>query len=261
MNYLRKILKKNKTIHTLYFFALNGWASLKPRMVHLFKIKLFLNFYKDYKNYRDSNANKNFTLSPNNLYPCLYDNTGNTQVNYTYFYQDAWCAKKVFENKPEHHYDVGSNSHMVAIISQFTKTTMLDIRPLDVELPGLSFRKADIIQTGLPDNSIASLSSICVLEHIGLGRYGDSIDPFGTEKSAKEIKRILSQNGNLYISLPVDYENKVYFNAHRAFTKDYVLKIFSPLKLIEEKYIYGSRMFDSYDKSKGFGTGMFHFKK
>jgi hypothetical protein len=40
------------------------------------------------------------------------------------------------------------------------------------------------------NNSIECISSLCVLEHIGLGRYGDKLDPFGTEKAIEEIKTI-----------------------------------------------------------------------
>ena len=81
------------------------------------------------------------------------------------------------------------------------------------------------------------------------------------EKAAKELSRILAPHGNLYISVPIDDTSKVYFNAHRAFTRDYILLLFNNLKLIEEKYIYGRETVSSYEKSKGFGTGLYHFKK
>ena len=58
----------------------------------------------------------------------------------------------------------------------------------------------------------------------------------------------------------MDNENKV-FNAHRVFTRNYVLELFSSLKLVEEQYIYGNKMFDKYNKEKGFGTGLYYFKK
>ena len=138
---------------------------------------------------------------------------------------------------------------------------MIDIRPINLKLDNLSFIKADILSLPLKNGSVESISSICVIEHIGLGRYGDKLDPFGSEKAISEIKRVLSAKGNLYISLPVDSENKIYFNAHRAFTREYILSLFSPLKLIEEKYIYKNELADNYDKTKGFGTGLFHFKK
>ena len=150
---------------------------------------------------------------------------------------------------------------MVGIISQFVPTTMIDIRPLELKLNDLYFIEGDILSLPFDDNTLKSISSICVIEHIGLGRYGDELDPFGSEKAVAEIKRVLAKDGNLYISLPVDAENSIYFNAHRAFTRDYILQLFHPLTLIEEKYIYKNEMTDHYDKTKGFGTGLFHFKK
>ncbi|GAH11658.1 unnamed protein product, partial [marine sediment metagenome] len=98
-------------------------------------------------------------------------------------------------------------------------------------------------------------------EHIGLGRYGDKIDPDGSEKAIKELKRVLKPNGNLYISLPIDSNNQIYFNAHRAFTKEYVMELFNDLLLKDEKYIYGKTVYNNYKKEKGFGTGLYHFIK
>ena len=184
-----------------------------------------------------------------------------TEIDPVYFYQDTWCAKKVFESKPTRHYDIGGKAEMVGIISQFIPTTMIDIRPLTVSLPELSFIKGSVLKLPFKDGEIASLSSICVIEHIGLGRYGDPLDSFGPEKAAKELARVLSTRGSLYISVPVDNENKVYFNAHRAFTREYVLELFSTLKKVEEKYIYGNELCDTYEASRGFGTGLFWFKK
>ena len=102
---------------------------------------------------------------------------------------------------------------------------------------------------------------MCVVEHIGLGRYGDKIDQFGSEKAISELKRVTKVGGVILVSLPVDNENKIYFNAHRAFTREYILDLFEGFELLEEKYHYGFKMHDNYDKSKGFGTGMYMFKK
>lgn len=150
---------------------------------------------------------------------------------------------------------------MVGIISQFVPTTMVDIRPLTVTLPELKFVKGDITNLPFKDESIDSLSSICVIEHIGLGRYGDTLDPQGTEKSAKELVRVLAKNGRLYITVPIDNANKTYFNAHRAFTPSYIFSLFKELTLTEEKYIYGNNLEYKYDPQKGFGTGLYAFIK
>jgi ubiquinone/menaquinone biosynthesis C-methylase UbiE len=101
-----------------------------------------------------------------------------------------------------------------------------------------------------------------VIEHIGLGRYGDEIDAFGSEKASRELSRILAPGGKLYVSLPIDAENRVYHNAHRAFTRDYVVnKLFTGLTLESEQYLYGETLSQNYLPEKGFGTGMFEFTK
>jgi len=184
-----------------------------------------------------------------------------TPLEPTYFFQDSWAAGKIFLNRPSHHFDVGSSAKTVGIISQFVPTTMIDIRPIDLDLPNLFFRRGSILALPFDDDSIESLSSLCVVEHIGLGRFGDPIDPYGSEKAAKELKRVLNPGGNLYFSVPVDDACRVYFNAHRAFTRDYVISLFASLELVDEKYHYGRAMFDAYDSAKGFGTGLYHFRK
>lgn len=255
------------TLHTtLKQIPLFKWAAifvraLKRKRGIMATVKELIGFSQDWRAYRKLPKNSSFTVTTNDIYPRLFDKTATTGIDPVYFYQDTWCAKKIFKNKPAHHYDVGSKAELVGIISQFVPTTMIDIRPLEVTLPELSFIKGDVLNLPLKNGEVASLSSICVIEHVGLGRYGDPLDPFGSEKAAKELVRVLSNGGSLYISVPVDNSNKVYFNAHRAFTRDYVLKLFSPLTLVEEKYIYGHKLFETYDSAKNFGTGFFWFKK
>ncbi|HVB19807.1 MAG TPA: DUF268 domain-containing protein [Candidatus Paceibacterota bacterium] len=221
----------------------------------------FSAFVSDWRAYRKLPQNPSFALSTEDLYPRLFDKTATTGVDPVYFYQDAWLAKKIFGVKPARHTDVGSHLPTIGIISQFVPTTMVDIRPPAVTLSELSFVKGNILALPFRDGEIPSLSSICVIEHIGLGRYGDPLDPFGSEKAVNELVRVLAPSGNLYISVPIDSENKVYFNAHRAFTRDYVLELFKSISLIEERYIYRNDLSDSYDATKGFGTGLYHFKK
>ena len=158
-------------------------------------IKSFLWFFYDYIKLKEINTNEHFTFYFENIYPCLTDRTVFTPVEPTYFYQDTWAAKKIFELKPEHHYDIGSSVNTIAIISQFVPTTMVDIRPIEIKLKHLFFLKASIINLPFADCSIDSISCLCVVEHIGLGRYGDLLDPFGSEKAIKELKRVVSGGG------------------------------------------------------------------
>lgn len=218
-------------------------------------------FIKEYITYVKEHNNTHFKVSMCYLYPCLTDRTKITPIEPIYFFQDTWTAHKIFQIKPEHHYDVGSSVKTMGIISQFVPTTIIDIRPIELELKNLFFKEGSILGLPLKDNFIDSLSSLCVIEHIGLGRYGDPVDSWGSEKAIKELKRVLKPGGNLLISVPIDEECRVYFNAHRAFTREYLLELFQGLDLREEKYIYGRVVFDKYYKSKGFGTGLYHFRK
>ncbi len=258
---MKQFLKKIPCYKQLraYYSITKGTYSNKYNFFQ--KTKFLKIFLSDLNKYKKDNKNNNFKLSWDFISPYIYDKTENTPVEPTYFYQDTWCAGKVFQNKPNHHYDIGSKAEMIGIISQFVPTTMIDIRPIELKLENLFFKKGDILNLPFKDNEIKSLSSICVIEHIGLGRYGDPIDSFGSEKAIKEIKRVLTERGNLYISLPIDSENKIYFNAHRTFTRNYILELFKPLQLVEEKYIYKKELLDKYEPEKGFGTGLFWFRK
>jgi SAM-dependent methyltransferase len=191
----------------------------------------------------------------------LDDKTSFTPIDPVYFYQDTWAARKVFELNPKNHCDIGSSAKTIGILSQFTPITMIDIRPLPVVLPNLKFIKGSILNLPFENNSIESISSLCVVEHIGLGRYGDPVDNFGSEKSIVELKRVVMVGGVLFFSVPVDKVNTIYFNAHRAFTRSYLLSLFCDFELIEEKYQYGYELIDCYDADRGFGTGLFMFRK
>lgn len=218
-------------------------------------------FLSEFRRYRALGPNNAFSLTPRDILPHLRDRTDATPLDPVYFYQDTWAARRIFRDKPDHHYDIGSSAMTVGIISQFVPTTMVDIRPVELALPGLSFLKGSILQLPFHDNSVTSISSLCVVEHIGLGRYGDDLDPFGSEKAIREIVRVTKNGGRIYFSVPVDSTNKVYFNAHRAFTREYLLSLFDACTLKEEQYIYGTELTTAYQPDRGFGTGLFLFHK
>jgi len=69
------------------------------------------------------------------------------------------------------------------------------------------------------------------MEHVGLGRYGDKIDPNGCFQGMEELARILAPGGRLYFSVPIGRE-RTEFNAHRIFDPESVLECFSSLTLL-----------------------------
>lgn len=231
-----------------------GWniAAMIPAMAR---------FLADFRRFKGMEPNPVMRADIGNVLPYLRDRTSTTPLDPVYFFQDAWAAGRIFARKPRRHVDVGSSAKTIGILSQFVPVTMVDIRPVELELPNLSFQQGSILALPFPDDSIDSLSSLCVVEHIGLGRYGDDLDPLGSEKAMRELIRVLKPGGRLYFSVPVDDENRVYFNAHRAFRREYVLTCFESCRLIIERYVYGTRMTDRYDPARGFGTGLYEFTK
>ena len=193
------------------------------------------------------------------LLPCLHENTGTTAIGPTYFYQDAWAFEKVVQAVPAQHVDVGSHHKFVALLSKVIPVTMVDIRPLSLPLASIHFQAGSILEMPYPEGSLESVSSMCVIEHIGLGRYGDPLDPHGTEKALAELKRITAPGGNLYLSVPLDDINRTYFNAHRSFAEEYLLALFAPFTVIDRQYIFGNEFTETL--GKGFGTGCYHLRR
>lgn len=196
------------------------------------------------------------------LYPCLGEDTATTDIEPIYFYQDAWAFEHIVKQHPEFHVDVGSHHKFVALLSKVVPVTMVDIRPLSLPLDTLSFRQGSILELPFEDGSLPSVSSLCVVEHIGLGRYGDPLDPCGTEKAIRELMRVLASDGRLYLSMPVGDRNVIAFNAGRVFALDYLLELLSPLVIVEQKFIVGKVLQDTYQHRPTFGTtGLFELVK
>ncbi|MDX8392425.1 MAG: DUF268 domain-containing protein [Mariprofundaceae bacterium] len=169
-------------------------------------------------------------------HPCLLDGTISTSFDAHYFYQGAWLARKLTDASPDFHVDVGSSVLMVSVLSASTPIIFIDFRPLHTHLSGIKSIGASITQLPLLDNSLSSLSSLHVIEHIGLGRYGDALDPEGSVRAAKELERVLKPGGKLYLSLPVGRE-RVCFNAHRVHAPATVLDMFSGMKILDFSYV------------------------
>jgi hypothetical protein len=71
-----------------------------------------------------------------------------------------------------------------------------------------------------------------VIEHIGLGRYRDPLDPMGDRKAAGELQRVLKKGGNLLVVVPVG-RPRVQFNAHRVYDYQEFRDWFDELELVE----------------------------
>ncbi len=161
------------------------------------------------------------------LLPCLhdwYDEAGTTKDEY--FWQDLVVARLIYAAKPEKHVDIGSRvDGFVAHVASFRELEIFDIRPITTYIPGVRFKQADLMAAEAPIIDYCdSISCLHALEHFGLGRYGDPIDPTGYVSGIRNMARILRENGCLYLSVPVGIE-RVEFNANRVFDPQTIIDV------------------------------------
>lgn len=197
------------------------------------------------------------------LYPCLFDRSSVTSIDKHYFYQAIWGLKKVVASGASEHVDVGSDVRYVGMLTAVIEVVFVDIRPLNLEFEGFKEKKGSILALPFDDCSVSSLSCLSVAEHIGLGRYGDVIDPAGTIMACAELSRILALGGNLYLGLPVG-RRRVCFNAHRIHRASEILDFFPDLTLQEFSVVddNGNFLVDTnpmdFDDAE-FANGLYHF--
>jgi hypothetical protein len=142
------------------------------------------------------------------------------QASGHYFHQDLLVASYIHKNNPMRHIDIGSRiDGFVAHVASFRQIDVMDVRYLaDTGHSNISFIKADLmVKTNAVINITDSISCLHAIEHFGLGRYGDPIDPMGHITGFNNILRMLKPNGRLFISFPIGKESEVHFNAHRVF--------------------------------------------
>jgi SAM-dependent methyltransferase len=167
------------------------------------------------------------------LVPCLHDwfeEAGAAKSEY--FWQDLLVARKIFAAKPEKHVDIGSRvDGFVAHVASFREIEIFDIRPITSRIPGVIFKQADLMNPTAIEEYCDSLSCLHTLEHFGLGRYGDPIDPKGYESGIRNMARILKSGGALYLSVPVGLE-RIEFNAQHVFDPNTIVNIAKKNQLV-----------------------------
>jgi hypothetical protein len=164
--------------------------------------------------------------------PQLSDRASITPIDRHYTYHPAWAARVLAKTQPNKHVDISSTVNFCAIVSAFVPVDFYDFRPAPIELNGLYTGAADLTQLHFPSDSIASLSCMHVIEHVGLGRYGDPLDPDGDLKAIGELVRVVAPGGDLLVATPIG-QPRVAFNAHRVYDYEAFARYFAPLELVE----------------------------
>ncbi len=222
-------------------------------------------FRKQFEQFVALDKNHRLSTKEEDWYPCLNDKTETTGFDAHYIYHPAWAARIVRDLQPKKHIDISSTLTFCSILSAFTKTEFYDYRPAALKLDNLLTAKADLTNLHFETNSIESVSCMHTVEHIGLGRYGDPLDPEGDLKAIAELKRVVKPGGTLLFVIPVG-KPKVMFNAHRIYDAKNTVKLFDGFTLKNFALIQDDGSFENeasihQSSDQTYGCGCFWFVK
>jgi len=215
------------------FYAFLVKIGINPIAFYKFILGL-PSFFRDYRKFKRLLIDKSeFPFST--FYPIMMDKTTNSgRMQGAYFHQDLLVARMIYQNTPVKHVDIGSRiDGFVAHVAVFREIEVFDIRKQTSTVKNIIFKQADFMQLPVELTEYCdSVSSLHALEHFGLGRYGDPIDPYGHIKGIESIHKMLKPGGTFYFSVPMG-KQRIEFNAHRIFDLKYLIKILEPMFLTE----------------------------
>ena len=241
---------------------------LLPKPVYniLKRMYFYRLFLSDYFTFKKKSSDGRFEVNWRDRKPCLYDKTLVTNFDRHYIYHPAWAARIVKKIAPPFHVDISSTLNFSTMLSAFIPVRFYDYRPADLKLHNLQSNRVDLLNLPFKDNSVTSLSCMHTVEHVGLGRYGDPIDPDGDLKAIQEMIRVLAPGGSLIFVVPVG-KPIIAYNAHRIYSYEQILEYFKGLSLVET-YLIPNTSGDPLTNppkerfdQETYGCGCFWFKK
>jgi hypothetical protein len=171
-----------------------------------------------------------FSTHIRDIFPITGENTPYTSFDRHYVYHTSWAARVVKElhdynmqigSTNYRHTDISSSLYFCGLVSAFIPVDFYDYRPADLQLEGLTTHTGNLMKLPFSNNSLPSISCLHTIEHVGLGRYGDPIDPTGDIKAITELKRVVTKGGSLLLVVPVGRQ-RIEFNAHRIYSPSHV---------------------------------------
>jgi len=176
-------------------------------------------------------------------WPILNEDTASTPFDEQYLYHINWALKKISTRMNPLHIDFSSSLNFISPATLLTNVIYYDYRPPNLTLSNLSCFKTDLSEYDTSIQPQHSVSCMHVVEHIGLGRYGDRIDPNGDLKAIDNLARYVAAKGTLLFVVPVG-RPAVYFNAHRVYSPKDIVRYFSNFFLLKEFYFIPSNLCD-----------------
>ena len=108
-----------------------------------------------------------------------------------------------------------------------------------------TFVRGDATRMPFDDESFDVVTAVSSVEHVGLGRYGDSLVPGGDKQAMKELRRVLKHGGRLLMTVPCGQDTTCYSKDGMPLARVYsVTSLFDLLRgfaILELSYIVKNR--------------------
>ena len=232
-----------------------------PRNLAVLPLEL-IHYARDRKIYRRQYAGG----YPIKLLPVLFEREKSPSFDAHYVYQAYWATDRILRtNSSGFHVDISSHIPFVVQLSAHLPVIQMEFNPPPVKLSSLKRLSGSLVSLPFQDGSVPSLTCLHVIEHVGLGRYGDPIDSDGCWKALRELERIMAPGGNLFLSVPVG-KPAVYFNGGYVFKVSHIGEAMKSLDLVEFSCVEDNGHFVEYNSlenmaSMEYALGLFHFRK
>lgn len=152
-------------------------------------------------------------------------------------YECQFAAYHIHRLNPGQILDVGSYRFFILGLLATYPVTTVDVRDRKSALDSETIVSCDAKRLKLPDDCFDVVTSLCALEHFGLGRYGDEFDPSADRKALAEMVRVVRPTGHLILSTTItNCQPTIAFNAHRIYSYDMIRNLCANLVCQEEKF-------------------------
>lgn len=123
-------------------------------------------------------------------------------------------------------------------LSRYGEAYGIDSRPYSERLPKtIRFVVCDITKLPFPDSYFDYIILISVIEHIGYGAYGDPIYPNSDFKTMVEVKRVLRNQGEIFITTNISNEDsKATDNIERIYDEKRLNALIEGFSIVAEEY-------------------------
>lgn len=146
-----------------------------------------------------------------------------------------WLAKKIKEmnGNSQNILDVGNLKVTNALLSLSNTVTSLTLMDCEDRISNVNYIIQDIAKPlQLADSSFDIFTSLASLHLVGLGRYGDEINPNTLINFIRELDRVMKKNSDLIFSISYG-KNCLAFNEGWKFDIEILKKLFDKWELVD----------------------------